>query len=38
MKWTGVDLADLVQAKEVNVRFPMMVIKFYEERLDWHKY
>jgi len=37
MKWTGVDLADMVQAKEVNIRCPMMVIEFYEEKLEWHK-
>ena len=37
LKWTGVELADLVVAKEVNIRCPMVVIKFYEEKLEWHK-
>ena len=37
MKWTGMDLADMVKAKEANIRCPMMVIEFYEEKLEWHK-
>nr|CAH7765936.1 unnamed protein product [Callosobruchus chinensis] len=36
MKWKGTEKTELLYAKEANIKFPQLVIKFYEERCAWH--
>jgi len=36
MKWAGCDEADLVPARQVNIRCPEIVINYYEKKIPWY--
>jgi len=35
MKWKGIEEGDLILAEEINLLYPHIVLKFYEERIEW---
>eukprot|EP00092_Neocalanus_flemingeri_P041352 GFUD01045026.1.p1 GENE.GFUD01045026.1~~GFUD01045026.1.p1 ORF type:complete len:169 (-),score=42.37 GFUD01045026.1:140-646(-) len=37
IKWKGSEDTDFVNAKEVKLKIPQVVIEFYEEKLNWFK-
>lgn len=36
MKWKGCEEADLVPARQVNIRCPEIVINYYENKIPWY--
>lgn len=36
MKWNGCEEADLVPARQVNIRCPEIVIGYYEKKIPWY--
>lgn len=36
MKWKGCDEADLIPARQVNIRCPEIVIRYYEKKIPWY--
>jgi len=35
MKWRGIEELELIPANEVNLKWPQIVIKYYEENIIW---
>lgn len=35
LKWKNVEEPDLIPAKEINVKWPQLIIRFYEKHLSW---
>ena len=38
VKWKNDDEGEIIPAKIANVKYPQIVIKFYEKRLNWNSY
>lgn len=36
MKWKGCEEADLVPARQINIRCPEIVINYYEKKIPWY--
>jgi len=36
MKWVGCEEADLVPARQINIRSPDIVISYYEKKIPWY--
>ncbi|XP_031630991.1 chromobox protein homolog 1-like [Contarinia nasturtii] len=35
VKWKGSNEVDLVPSTQINAKYPQMVIKYYEDRIEW---